>query len=222
MPWSERTSEPRLHVRRGPHHLFCQTRLTNPSNRDGRNLTINSLVGATQHVYRLTKPLAYLLAITGVFLCGDGRTVDLHRLAKHGVIEHDASLSRQDTEPPNKYAPTTVDPELVDELMHTSPNDFLVLNDLAAARVSRESQARGGPLDFIHAEIGSAESALILQVFGDEKLEVEKDVLRDWFIDGRLPDSWKCPERMIGLLTSMSVTKRVKNAMASIRNPKSA
>ena len=97
-----------------------------------------------------------------------------------------------------------------------------MLQDLAVARVGRELRARGGPLDFIHAEIGRAESSLILQVFGNDKLEVDKDVLRTWLLEGRLPDNWKSPERTIGLFTTASLGKRVKAAMESIRNPKSA
>ena len=170
-------------------------------------------------MYHLTKPLAYLLAVTGVLLCGNGRTVDLHQLAKHGAIEHDASLSRRDTQPPNKYSPIPADPDLVSQLMRISTKNFLALNDLATVRVSRELRALGGPLDSIHAEIARAESALILQVFGDENLEVDKDVLRVWLMDGRLPDGWKSPERTIGVLTTVSVGRCIKRAMDSIRNP---
>ncbi|KAF9652162.1 Cloroperoxidase, partial [Thelephora ganbajun] len=176
-------------------------------NRDGRDLTVHALVDAMRRVYNFTKPLAYLLALAGVFLCGDGRTVDLDRLAKHNVIEHDASLSRQDTRPPNDYSPILADLNLVAQLMHVSPNNFLVLNDLAMARVIRESQAVGGPLSFPYAEIAKAESGLILQVLGDESLEVDKDVLCTWLVDGRLPDSWEPPKRRIGIRTTASVRR---------------
>ena len=203
-----------------PHHPFGQTWLTNLSNRDGKKLTVGALVDAVQRVYHFTKPLAYLLSITGVFLCGNGRTVDLPQLAKHNVIEHDASLSRQDTQPPSKYCPIPADPGLVAQLMRISSKNFLVLEDLAVARVSRELRARGGPLDLIHAEIGRAESSLILQVFGGERSEVDKDVLRTWLVDGRLPDGWEPPERTIGLLTTVSLGRRIKAVMGSIRNPK--
>lgn len=202
--------------------LFDQTGLTNVSNRDGRNLTISALAGAIRSVYHLTIPLAYLLAITGVLLCGNGRTVDLYHLAKHNVIEHDASLSRQDTQPPSKYAPIAADPDLVAQLMCVFPQNFLVLRDLAVARVIRELRALGGPLDPIRAEIARAESALILQVFGGEKWEVDKGVLRTWLVDGRLPDGWKSPERTIGILSTASIGRRIKATMESIRNPKDA
>ena len=173
-----------------------------------------------QRVYHLTKPLAYLLALAGVFLCGDGRTVDLDRLAKHNVIEHDASLSRQDTQPPNDYSPICADPSLVARLMHVSPKNFLVLSDLAFARVIRESQAVGGPLSPLHAEIARAESGLILQVFGGEKLEVGKDVLCAWLVGGRLSDCWEPPKRTIGIRTTVSVGRRIADVMDSIRNDK--
>ena len=197
-----------------------QTRITCASNRNGRNLTVHALVEAMQRVYGFTKPLAYLLALAGVFLCGNGRTVDLDHLAKHNVIEHDASLSRQDAQPSDKYAPIPADPNLVNKLMCLSPEAFLVLRDFAMARVIRESQAVGGPLSFIHAKIAKAESGLILQVFGGENHEVDKDVLRAWLMDGRLSSSLRSPKRRIGIRTTSSVRRRIADAMDSIRNPK--
>lgn len=173
-----------------------------------------------QRVYNFTKPLAYLLALSGVFLCGDGRTVDLDHLARHNVIEHDASLSRQDTQPPNDYSPIPADPSLVDQLMRVSPKTFLVLEDLAVARVIRESQAVGGPLSSLHAEIARAESGLILQVFGGDNTQVDKGVLRAWLMDGRLPGYWKSPKRKIGICTTSFVGRRIADAMDSARDPK--
>ena len=174
-----------------------------------------------QRTYNFTKPLAYLLAFAGVFLCGNGRTVDLDRLAKHNVIEHDASLSRQDAQPSDDYSPISADPDLVNQLMRLRPGPFLALNDLAVARVIRESQALGGPLSFLHAIIAKAESGLILQVFGGENCEVDKNVLRAWFVDGRLCDSLMPPKKRIGIHTTSSIRRRIANVMASIRNPKS-
>ena len=159
------------------------------------------------------------MAIAGVFLCGDGKTVNLDRLAKHNVIEHDASLSRQDTRPPSDYAPIPADPSLVAQLMDLSQERFLVLNDLAVFRVFRESQAVGGPLDPVHAEVARAEAALVLQVFGGENQQVDKDVLSTWLVDGRLPECWKPPKREIGLLTTMPVVRRIARTMDSIRHP---
>ena len=169
-------------------------------------------------MYRFTIPLAYLLALAGVFLCGDGRTINLDCLAKHNVIEHDASLSRQDTQPPHDYAPIPADPNLVAQLMRVSSKSFLVLNDLAVFRVVRESQALGGPLSILHAEIARAESSLILQVFGNEKWEVDKDVLCPWLVDGRLPHRWRSPKRTIGIRTTASVGRRIANVMDYTRN----
>jgi len=173
-----------------------------------------------QRVYNFTKPLAYLLALSGVFLCGNGRTVDLDRLAKHNIIEHDASLSRRDTQLPDIYSPIPADLSLVDQLMGVSPGTFLVLKDLAAARVIRESQAVGGSLSSLHAEIAKAESALILQVFGGENQEVDKGALRVWLVDGRLSDCWKSPKGRIGIRTTSSTRRRITDVMDSIRNPK--
>jgi len=220
LPWLERTCQPWIHVC-GTHLDFSgQTRLTRASNRDGRKLTIHALVDAMQRVYNFTKPLAYLLALSGVFLCGNGRTVNLDRLAKHNVIEHDASLSRQDAQPSDDYSPIPADPNLVAHLMRVSPETFLVLKDLAVARVIRESRAVSGPLGSLHAEIARAESGLILQVFGGGALEVDKDVLYIWLVDGRLPGRWKSPIGRIGIRTTSAIGRRLSNIMDSTRDPK--
>ena len=168
-----------------------------------------------QRAYNFTKPLAYLLALAGVFLCGNGRTLSLDRLGKHNVIEHDASLSRQDVQPPSDYSPTPADPDLVNQLMRVSPGAFLVLEDLAVARVIREMQTLGGPLNSLQAEVARAESGLILQVFGGENEEVDKGVLRAWLVEGRLPDCWKSPEKRIGIRTTSFVGRRIADVMNS-------
>ena len=221
LPCLECSSKSWIHVRCGCGSL-CLTWLTSASNREGRNLTVHALVEAIQRVYNFTKPLAYLLAISGVFLCGNGRTVNLDRLAKHNVIEHDASLSRQDAQPPSCYSPILADHNLVDQLMRASPGAFLVLEDLAVARVIRESQAVGGPLSSLHAEIARAESGLILQVFGGENSQVDKGVLRTWLVDGHLSGCWESPKRRIGIRTTSSVGRRIAASMDSTRNPKYA
>ena len=223
MPCLECTCESRIHVCGYFFSLTSQTpRITRASNRDGRNLTVHALVEAIQRVYNFTKPLAYLLALAGIFLCGDGRTVDLDRLAKHNVIEHDASLSRQDAQPSDDYSPILADPNLVNQLMRLSPGTFLVLKDLAVARVIRECQAVGGPLSSFHAKIARAECGLILQVFGSENHEVDKEVLRAWLVDGCLSGYWESPRRRTGICTTSSIGKRIADVMNSARNPKHA
>jgi hypothetical protein len=104
--------------------------------------------------------------------------------------------------------------------MRASPGTFLVLKDLAVARVIRERQAVGGPLSSLHAGIARGESGLILQVFGDQNQEVDKDVLRSWLIDGRLSGCWESSGRRIGIRTTSSMGKRIADVMNSTRNPK--
>ena len=102
--------------------------------------------------------------------------------------------------------------------MRMSSRSFLVLSDITAVRVVRESQALGGPLTRLHAEISRAESGLILQVFGDEKWEADKDVLYAWLVDGRLPHRWRSLKRTIGIHTTASVGRRIANVMEYTRN----
>ncbi|KLO20157.1 Cloroperoxidase [Schizopora paradoxa] len=117
---------------------------------DGRDLRFIELVNVLRIVYRLSLPLAVILALAGFVLCGtftckprawsqsphnaNERTIarrvvdalplprfrlDLHDLAKHGRIEHDASIGHDDALQGARFAPSQPDLHLVDELAQT-------------------------------------------------------------------------------------------------------
>ncbi|KAJ8502410.1 heme-thiolate peroxidase [Pleurotus djamor] len=68
-------------------------------NRDGKNLTANGLVRGLMACYNLTLPLAIVLSYGGFVLIHKYnlfQTITLHDVAKHGYVEHDASLVHRD------------------------------------------------------------------------------------------------------------------------------
>ncbi|TDL16337.1 Cloroperoxidase [Rickenella mellea] len=182
---------------------------------DGKNITIMMLVHAMKTVYNLSTFLAFFLAIVGAIFCGNGLSLNLHDLALHDRIEHDASLTHADALPGDKYAPIDVDQSLVSDLLDSSPGGDLTLEDLARVRVRRDKSAVV-PLDGVHAEISRGECALVLNVFGDEKGMVPKRELRQWFGEERIPDGWRGPKETVGIRNTFAKSKEVRQEVARL------
>lgn len=196
---------------------------------DGRDIPFLELLAAIRNVYKLSTPLALLLAIVGFLTCGhltgSGLStrlhLDLHDLARHGRIEHDGSLGHADTHTGSKYAPTTPDPALVKQLLDASAkvssaeSGTLTLEDLSHARAERDKQI-SKPLDAIHAEIARGEVALTFRTFADAHGKVSKAWLAQWYGEDRLPDDWVAPQEEIGLVNTMKISSAVKEEVEKI------
>jgi hypothetical protein len=151
--------------------------------------------------------LAAVLSFMGTFLCGRNFKIDLEDLARHNVIEHDASLTRANTVPNGRYAPVHVDKNLLQHLLDASQNpDVLTFNDLVAVRANRDLTL-GRPLSKTHGIIARGEIALIVQTFGDEEGNMPKRHLQEWFGKERLPSGWVKPAIATGIWT----TSRIAN-----------
>ncbi|KAJ8454642.1 heme-thiolate peroxidase [Pleurotus djamor] len=129
--------------------------------RDGHDIGLFALVNAMREVYNLSIPLAALLAVAGLILCGHWkgfrRVLDLDALAAHNKIEHDASLVHVDAKDGDTIAPISVDDSLVRKLAsYGASNSGLVLADFARARHDRETLLPR-PLTGTHEEIACAE-----------------------------------------------------------------
>jgi hypothetical protein len=63
--------------------------------------------------------------------------------------------------------------------------------------------------------------AMVLDLFGFEeeggKREVSIDVLKDWWVNERLPAGWK-PTKRIGLIETAFGSRLIKNHMEKIKN----
>jgi hypothetical protein len=80
--------------------------------------------------------------------------MSLKDLARHGCVEHNASLAHGDAIEDKEYAPTLVDESYLRLLLADSKDGVgLTVEDIAKARVRRES-ACPQPLDGVHAVIG--------------------------------------------------------------------
>ena len=72
-------------------------------------------------MYKLSAPLALILTLAALIFCGHfigsglgiRRRVNLYEIARHGVLEHNASLCHADASQGARYAPVIPDPALL-------------------------------------------------------------------------------------------------------------
>jgi hypothetical protein len=148
-----------------------------------------------------------VLSIVGTFVCGRHFKIDLEDLARHNVIEHDASLTRANAIPNGRYAPVNADKELLQNILDTSPNpDVITFDDLVTARANRDKTLIR-PLSKVHSIIAQGEVALTVQTLGDHEGNIPKRYIQEWFGNDQLPSGWVKPTIAIGLWS----TSRIAN-----------
>ncbi|CAE6525400.1 unnamed protein product [Rhizoctonia solani] len=165
----------------------------------GKKLGFIQLCKAVHEVYGISYPLAAILSIGGILLCGSKGKLDLAQLAKHNKIEHDGSLAHEDLADGDN---NNVSARLVNELVGDSTDgQGLSFHDLARARIRREKR----PLDSVHSRFAQGESVFSVMVMGDGK-QISCDVIKTWFGEERLPSGWK-PQRPMGLWNVFRLTR---------------
>ena len=207
--------------------------LTIPSSpRDGRAVTIPSLIFAVQKCFGVSFLLSALLTTVTMFTTGHFWSANLYELGKHSAIEHDASLVHDDTPKDVKFAPIHVNHGLLKALIDDvrprpvvrdgliDPDDMILVDkyDLARVRIRRELQS--APLSAIHAEVARGECALLIGVLGWKKDKREGVPLRrlvEFLGDERFPDGWK-PVRTQGLIETIIGSRGMKDAISKMRS----
>lgn len=191
---------------------------------DGQNITFMQAVRCMNEVYNLSYPLGILLTMGGMLLCGKWWQLpwrfNLHELARHNRIEHDASLTHADAGPDSPFAPVHPDHMLLNRLLHITERDSFTIDDFAKARIQRAIDDQR-PLDTLHRLIAHGESSLTMCIFGmtPEKTQdatsvyekvVPRSFISQWFGEDRLPIGWRKPEEPVGFFE----TNRVSNLLA--------
>ena len=142
-------------------------------------------------------------------MCGRYFKIDLHDLARHNYIEHNASLTYANAMPGGLYAPVSVDKALLQHLLDVSKNpDFLSVDDFVTVRAARDATL-SRPLSKMHNTISRGEVAMTVQLFGDQDGNVPKQYIQEWFGDQRLPYGWFKPTTAIGFLSTTRIVKWV-------------
>ena len=149
--------------------------------------------------------------------------MSLADLARHNLIEHDASLFHLDVHNEDEYAPTAVSDSLLQAAIEEGGRyqpGRMTLEDIANIRVKREAESR--PLDGMHAEIARGEMAVAIGVLGGENAAadgVDMDVLRLWVQQERLPDGWK-PNHTLGLYQTYRMATVLRERMKAMKEGK--
>lgn len=134
--------------------------------RDGKGITADIIIDALMKCFRLSKPLAWALTHGALTLLDQGSApFELHDLARHNKVEHDASLYHPNAGPREEYAPIHGDAELLKDFFATSADGRVMTpEDVARVRVRREAET---PLDLVHAELARGEMAIVLNMFNN-------------------------------------------------------
>jgi len=152
--------------------------------------------------------------------------MDLHDIAKHNLLEHDASLVHLDTPDGEDFAPITIDQNLVDELENdvqreeedsSSAEPVMDLYDAARARLRRENACR--PINMIRQEIARGEISLtitVLKITSNGKVGVPIEWIRSFIGHEKLPDNWR-PTHKQGLWNTIQHSQIIKRAVAEMR-----
>jgi hypothetical protein len=94
--------------------------------------------------------------------------------------------------------------------------EVLTMEHIALRRVFLERKCPG--LDSLHAELGRAEFALTMEIFGrGQDKEVAKRDAENFMKEERFPDGWK-PSRVIHLRDAVHRSSLIRKRMAELRD----
>ncbi|KAK0455674.1 Chloroperoxidase [Desarmillaria tabescens] len=184
--------------------------------RDGKNLTIPTIVSGLKACYGLSTGLAAFLTIGGFLWISKLFSIDLFDIGRHGRVEHNASLVHADTPEGEIYAPTKIHEDWVEEV-NAGKVSRVDAEDVARMRVRREKTSP--VMDALHAEVARGEMALILGIWeqkGEAKTGVPLPWLLDWLGNERLPERWT-PDHKQTLSDTVARSKGIRLWMEKIR-----
>jgi len=149
---------------------------------------------------------------------------DLHETDKHGYIEHNASITRDDTPSGKKFAPQEIDHARLHEFLNmahiTSTSNgerVLTAEDIAERRIELEDKCP--PLAPLYAELGRAEFAMLLEIFGFGKDHAVSQSDAQILEEEKFPEGWT-PTHTLHLWDAMTKSSEVRKIMTQRRAEK--
>ncbi|KAK1974141.1 Chloroperoxidase [Colletotrichum cereale] len=150
----------------------------------------------------------------------DAGAFDLDHLNRHGIIEHDASLTRLD----NRFGdPSVFDPDVYDETLWYWPDPTVSIRQGAAARLGRIRTSASTNVDFeMRLEDnfrGLGEVAGFYLTLGDRTAGTVNRTWLTYFLEKELlpvPLGWTRPREPITLVALQTVMDKVYNATQEI------
>lgn len=161
--------------------------------RSGRSISFRELNAAIRTTYNFSPTFCFFVPNYAAEMLSKSYwsdTFDLSDLSAHNCIEHDASLTREDTfHSPDQGEPCA---PLIKELLAsgTGPGGNLTTTDLSRFSGKRRTDAKKANGQFsmstFHKLFGSSNSSTMLTIFGG----IVKD-LRPMLLEERIPDGWQ-------------------------------
>ncbi|KAF8816280.1 Cloroperoxidase [Phlegmacium glaucopus] len=164
---------------------------------DGKNITFKELNAKIRTTFNFAPSFCFFVPNFAARMLKKSYgkdTFDLADLDLHNGIEHDASLTREDS----ALVPDQGKPHkpFVKELLASATgkdkdgNPILTSKDLAAYSSKRRVDARASntafTLSLFHKIFGSSNSATLLTIFGGRVLDLESVLMHE-----RIPDEWE-------------------------------
>jgi hypothetical protein len=166
---------------------------------DGKNISFKTMNETVRTTYNFAPSFCYFVPnyIAKILKKDYSKdTFDLAEISIHNGIEHDASLTREDTffQPDQGTPHIPFITELLDSASgkdHKAEEVLLTSDDLARYSAKRRIDAKARnpeftPLDLNHKMFGSSNSSTLLKIFGGRVSD-----LRPFLIDERIPDGWE-------------------------------
>ncbi|PYH87754.1 peroxidase [Aspergillus ellipticus CBS 707.79] len=184
---------------------------------DGKNITEQQTISALGHALNIDAALAKALHIGGVTTnpAPNATTFSLDDLSRHGIIEHDASLSRQDTYFGDNH---DFNQTIFDQTRSYWPHALIDVTDAATARQARANNSLATnpaySLTGSSLQLSYGESAWYLIIIGNKSAGIANRTLVEYLFENeRLPLElgWTRPQQNVTLDDLSSMLERIAN-----------
>ncbi|KGQ11583.1 hypothetical protein BBAD15_g2655 [Beauveria bassiana D1-5] len=194
---------------------------------DGRNITVEQFGKAVAEGLNMDTLIGTLPARALTLALGRG-TLDLEDLNTPGLLQHIASLTRDDVTPTEANIAQV--PARISALLDDSPTDYLDVTSLAKSRVRVEKLSAPQRIPPQHDAIALGEAALLLMTMKEgpvpsafslpiiQTWKAPKDRVKVWLTEERLPEElgWTRSERTLSTLDLVPVVTAITARKAAL------
>ncbi|KAK3942562.1 Chloroperoxidase [Diplogelasinospora grovesii] len=188
--------------------------------RDGKSVSLAQLLTGCREGINLGADATLLVGVKALQTSSTGNPLTFHLddLSKHGIIEHDGSLSRKDVAQGDNH---TFDPEIWATVRAHFTEDKISIETAAAARKARLAAAPAANPEFHMSDadvnFSFIETCLYLRVFGEGiNGNAPTQWVRTLFEHERLPfeEGFKRSDKPLTIADILALEKKVKAASA--------
>ncbi|KAH6604061.1 hypothetical protein Trco_007507 [Trichoderma cornu-damae] len=188
---------------------------------DGRHITPQQFGDAVDEALNINRvfgvqPANYFLRAT------NKSTIDLVELNHPGILQHIASLTRDDVTSPDSVD-VTASPDRIRHLLQDSSTDCITAASLARSRLRVEALSAPEELSLKDQLLAYTEASLLLVVMNEEHVPsgwsfppastycAPKKRVETWLTEERLPEElgWKRSERKLGVMDLVPAMKGI-------------